>query len=561
MPYQIDRDKCLCCHNCALECPVGAIGFKGTGYQVDESVCIDCGHCAKVCNVAAPYQVGVPAPVPVPHEQKELEADIVVLGAGASGIVAAARAAQLSGRKVIVLEKAAKFGGSGWFAGFVVSAAGSKRVMPPMFAKAEEALKKGGVDPEIIKTAREKPGEFFQWFRQLDSRVDQLWVPIPGTNGNVSLGLKERVFFNKKCKDKAIGPGRSTSVMEQILVEHFDELGITLLTEHEAIAIEKDGSGAICGVMAQDPGGQVHIRCQAVICCTGGFANNEELLRQYAPQYYGPEGSEHTHRFAAPTNTGDVVRLGESVGAYLARDSFFANVFGPVHHPFSFCLFSFANQAEMVTVNLEGHRFLDESIFAGGAAKMYHQPRRIVWSILDHSTRQKLGERLSNGPDAPYLRDFEAEFDEEEALDTPLKKADTLEELADLCGIDREAFVDTIARYNEYCRKGEDDEFGKRPETLWPVEQAPFYAIYGKVACDGAFGGMLVNGKTEVYRADQTGVIPGLYAAGDNASGWALKSEEEGDHRLMATNECNWAIASGFTAAEQASAYLMILHR
>ena len=30
MAYQIDRNKCLCCHNCALECPVGAIDYRGT---------------------------------------------------------------------------------------------------------------------------------------------------------------------------------------------------------------------------------------------------------------------------------------------------------------------------------------------------------------------------------------------------------------------------------------------------------------------------------------------------------------------------------------------------
>jgi hypothetical protein len=51
-------------------------------------------------------------------------------------------------------------------------------------------------------------------------------------------------------------------------------------------------------------------------------------------------------------------------------------------------------------------------------------------------------------------------------------------------------------------------------------------------------------------------VIPGLYAAGDNSSGWALKSKEEGDHRLMVTNECNWAIGSGFVAGKEAAAYL-----
>lgn len=81
-------------------------------------------------------------------------------------------------------------------------------------------------------------------------------------------------------------------------------------------------------------------------------------------------------------------------------------------------------------------------------------------------------------------------------------------------------------------------------------------AIYGKVATDGAFGGMLVNGRMEVYCAGKTDIIRGLYACGDNASGWALRSKEEGDHRLMAANECTWAISSGFIAGAQAAEYL-----
>ena len=555
MAYQIDRSKCLCCHNCALECPVQAIHYVGTGYSVDAARCIDCGHCAAVCNVDAAGSLK-PESAPQQHDTIRLTADIVVLGAGAAGIVAAVRAAEQSKGRIIVLEKAKKFGGSGWFAGFMVSAPGSKAALPPMIQAAQKTLLEGGIDPEILSLGQEGINRFFQWFRQLDERVDQLWKPCPEPGGTTTLDLTERVFFNRKCRDKAIGPGRSTSVMEEILVEHFAEHDITLLTQHQAVQLRRDQTGAVCGVLAKDPGGMTEIACKAVICCTGGFANNENMMRTYAPQYYGAPGDEPTHRFAAPTNTGDVVKLAESVGACLDTKHFFANVFGPVHHPFSFCLFSFALQPEMLNVNLEGKRFMDESTFGAGAAKIIHQPGRVAWSILDHPTRQLLGARLSRGPDGEVLADFAAEFAEEAELDTPLKQADTLEELADLCGIQRDTFLKTVSRYNEYCKQGKDPEFGKRTETMRPVEHGPFYAIYGKVACDGAFGGMLVNSRMEVFTEDRSEVIPGLFAAGDNSSGWALRSEEEGDHRLMVCNECNWAITSGFAAGESAADYL-----
>jgi succinate dehydrogenase/fumarate reductase flavoprotein subunit len=43
--------------------------------------------------------------------------DLVVLGAGGAGLLAAVKAADLSGKKVIVLEKAKKAGGCTWYSG------------------------------------------------------------------------------------------------------------------------------------------------------------------------------------------------------------------------------------------------------------------------------------------------------------------------------------------------------------------------------------------------------------------------------------------------------------
>ena len=82
MSYYIGP-RCSACHYCFNECPVQAIRFAGTSYEA------------------------VPAHAPV-----EKTCDLVVLGAGGSGLVAAVRAAQLSGKKVIVVEKSKKIGGN-----------------------------------------------------------------------------------------------------------------------------------------------------------------------------------------------------------------------------------------------------------------------------------------------------------------------------------------------------------------------------------------------------------------------------------------------------------------
>ena len=119
----IIKQGCLCCHNCALECPAGAIDYKGTHYEIDQEKCIGCGLCQRLCNVGAVVNTEDRDTV-TPHARQELSCDLVVIGCGGSGSIAAVRAAEDSGKQVIVLEKAEKYGGSAWYAGFEVMGGG-----------------------------------------------------------------------------------------------------------------------------------------------------------------------------------------------------------------------------------------------------------------------------------------------------------------------------------------------------------------------------------------------------------------------------------------------------
>ena len=91
---------------------------------------------------------------------------------------------------------------------------------------------------------------------------------------------------------------------------------------------------------------------------------------------------------------------------------------------------------------------------------------------------------------------------------------------------------------------------------MTPIVNGPFYAIFGKMATDGAFGGVLVNPEMNVYKADKSGVIPGFYAVGDNASGVQANAGIPGDHRLKAFTDYQWAVNGGYLAAETCAKYL-----
>ncbi|MBE6992166.1 MAG: FAD-binding protein, partial [Ruminococcaceae bacterium] len=110
MAYQINAAGCSCCHQCKVNCPVSAIRFKGSKYWIDPEKCIDCGLCAELCHNCVIAKVGEEPKAAEKHELIHRECDVLVVGGGGSGLIAAAKAACETGKKVIVLEKSKKCG-------------------------------------------------------------------------------------------------------------------------------------------------------------------------------------------------------------------------------------------------------------------------------------------------------------------------------------------------------------------------------------------------------------------------------------------------------------------
>ena len=105
------------------------------------------------------------------------------------------------------------------------------------------------------------------------------------------------------------------------------------------------------------------------------------------------------------------------------------------------------------------------------------------WLVCDHRFQRRYGLGFAKPfplPLAPYLRSGY------------LKRGTSIEELATACGIVPDAFAETVTRYNEHARRGEDPEFGrgstpynrKQGDPLHgpnpcvaPIEHGPFYAV------------------------------------------------------------------------------------
>ena len=115
---------------------------------------------------------------------EEKTCDIVVLGGGGSGIVAAVRAAQLSGKKVIVLEKVSVTGGGCITYASAMRTFGSKwqveRNLPDTtaeYAREMMDLVYWRLDTKLVANTLRATGEFFDWLcEQGDNIANQFFV-------------------------------------------------------------------------------------------------------------------------------------------------------------------------------------------------------------------------------------------------------------------------------------------------------------------------------------------------------------------------------------------------
>ena len=141
------------------------------------------------------------------------------------------------------------------------------------------------------------------------------------------------------------------------------------------------------------------------------------------------------------------------------------------------------------------------------------------------------------------------QLEEECGYDLAAKKADTIDDLARLIGIDPDSLSREIKTYNQSCAQGADEDFNKPDRFLDPVRQAPFYAVLMLRFNEGAEGGIANDSSLRVLRKDGT-PFHGLYVAGDCCRG-VLKQDDEGGKM----GEMPWAMASGYLAGAEMAAF------
>ncbi len=583
MAYKI-IDRCVCCHSCATNCPVEAITFQGSQYWIDPELCISCGTCAELCPQSIIADMETPEAAPVPHAPTKLTCDLCVLGGGGSGLVAAIRFAQITGKKVIVLEKAQKCGGSttfahNWFTGY--NRWHQEAGIPD---QTENLLKycireaQGCLPDSLVEKVLRNTGRFFEWLVDWDeAEARECFAIGRGPMGALGIDYPDRKFENLNCHDPAIGPGWAGTYLVRKMQQVAPSLGVEIYTGTEAVELLTNENGALCGVLAKDAGGMVEVSASAVVLATGGFSGNDEKLKEFEPDFF--DGGIPVHRFSPVTCSGDGMTLSKPLGAWCNMKKTKLNKFGPVHHPYTASGCGMAGFGAMM-VDFRGD--LKEMPMGpmGDTSFLDNIPEHAIWYIITESTVEKnlrsSVERPREGNKDMTYEDYRAEIDFELRGNGPAFCGNTLEELAEKLNMEPARLIASVEQFNEGCNKPQmpmmpfqtDDDGGSNPTfnndqvdggdggpglppppAAEPIVEGPFYAFLGQRFAEGAFGGVMTNEDVEVIREDGS-VIPGLYAVGDAASTWYTRGV------LGPLTELTWAVNSGYFAADSVKSYL-----
>ncbi len=466
-------------------------------------------------------------------ETETYEAEIVVVGSGSSGICATVQAAEL-GKKTICLECNGYLGGNG----------NGTEGMFAVGSKMQKEQNKGAdiTFKQIVATEQ----EFFNY------RVNALFWKDMVTNSAANLDwlIENGVIFSGVI-DNYYGLGKfdafhwfqdgKGSNFISPMAAKAEELGATFMTETRGRElILKDGK--VAGILATKGDAVIRINCPVVILASGGYANNEEMMKE--------RGYDLTYSInnGVPGHNGDGLKMAIQAGALdVSRQR------GFLREPFSYGIDFFASMTQSIHrggpvlwVNQDAQRYCNENcgaITPGNNSNAVHT-QKTSYLIIDQGIIDTI---VANGTD------IQGQVDEAVAANPAnnIYKADTIAELAEKIGLDAEALVATVDHYNEMCDNGDDEDFDKPADKMVALRNAPYYIFRQDLAFWTSVGGISTNRNMEAI--DEFGVaIPGLYAVGTD--GCELYRET---YTMNVPASCNANnVNSGRTAAKNAAAYI-----
>jgi len=437
-------------------------------------------------------------------ERWDEESEVLVVGMGAAGACAAISARE-SGAEVLVLERASGPGGLTASAAGHLYLGGGTRVQKAVGVEdsVEDMLQyllavTPDPDEAKIRMYCEQSVSHFDWLVErgvpFNDSIHREKTAVQMTDECLIESGNESVWpYFEKAKPSIRGhkvamegEAGGAKLIEK-LVEHAKKIGIRVHCDTRVTALVRDGE-RIVGLLCKTFDGAKAIRARkGVILAAGQFGMNDEMIKEYC----GLLADERITKQGSTFDDGAGHQLGAAAGGVLDHMDG-ALIASPLYPPEQLIYGIF--------VNKHGKRFINEDCYhAKTAMACLEQPDNVAYCIAD---------------DSFYAKPL---FGFQELLDA----WDDIDLMEKDLGMPEGSLAKTIADYNRYAEKGDDEEFHKSPKWMKPLVHPPYAVIdfrLGYAQYVGfPLGGLRVTIDAEVLREDGT-AIPGLFAAGGCAS-------------------------------------------
>ncbi|MBS5000378.1 FAD-dependent oxidoreductase [Holdemania filiformis] len=461
---------------------------------------------------AAPQNPSASTAVPTAESQIKTEADVIVIGAGLSGLSASVRAAE-QGAEVILLEKMAYAGGNCILSTGILQAAGTKlqaqagiEDSPEQYALDMAQGASADRDPVQMKMVSTLSGETLDWLA--DNGVE--------FSDKVTQGVGSTAYRAHQSMPDA-------NELVSGLVDAASQKGVMIQYDTPVLSLMTDDQGKVTGVVANQKGQPVEYTAKAVIIASGGFGGSPEMLSKY----WGDEYAKMTYA-GSPGTTGEMIEEAARLGAKLTDMDKAAYGSPTVEVSKNMLITAMVLSGGAILTDSTGSRFCNETGDPFDTSKSVVETQEpFVFEIFDQNVADNV---------------YKVSVYQNMGI---VEQADTVEELAEKVGLPADTLKATIEQYNTAVKSGKD-EFGRAIFTQ-PLTTAPFYCV--KVAAGGVmtFGGLTLDDQCRVLKEDGS-VIEGLYSAGEATGGYRAYGYVCGDANAHAA-------VTGKVAGESAAAY------
>ncbi|MDB5391510.1 MAG: fumarate reductase/succinate dehydrogenase flavoprotein domain protein, partial [Planctomycetaceae bacterium] len=428
--------------------------------------------------------------------------DVIIVGAGISGLSAALELGR-GGVNVTVIDMSSVFGGHA-----VMSQGSLCIVGTPVQERAGIKDSPDLAFQDFHRWGEDPATDWVRYYVDNSRREIYDWVEELGVRFS-DVGMSSGNSVAREHQPVGRGIGLVTPIYRACL-----ELGTIDFVWNSKVEQLLREDQRVVGVLVRDmrTGAERRLRSKAVILATGGFLNNLEMVREFWPAEF-----RFPKRILAGSGRNSIGlghKMARAVGGELVHMDYQWNYFTGLPDPRYPGSNNGLNATNLhgILVNAEGRQFVN---FHGWAKEvmpaLLKQPDVTCWCIFDEATKPFV---IISGSDWGDFKKVDKLILQNPDL---VKKADTLEKLAELSKLPAKNLVETVARYNMLVDQGEDKDFGRfgpgKPEfsnkTSPKIATPPFYAMQTYPLTRKSMGGVAIDLKCRVLDK-QKRAIPGL---------------------------------------------------